>query len=73
MDRGQDVFYIKRRDAYGNAYPLEIYDFTKRIIADPNAPVGRDEFNNLMQTVTQMSQKMSQLMTELGANEEASA
>ena len=68
MDRGQDVFYIKRRDAYGNAYPLEIYDFTKRVVTDPNAPVGRDEFNNLTKIVTRMSEQMNKVIDDLGIN-----
>lgn len=63
MDRNEDIFYIRRRDAYGNAYPIEIYDFTKRVVADPNAPVGREEFDKLTAMV-------AKLVDELGVNKE---
>lgn len=72
MDRSEDVFYVKRCDSFGNAYPLEIYDFTKRVVANTSSEVvGRDEFNQLNQMVTQMSQQMSKFMEEFGINKEA--
>lgn len=75
MDRNEDVFYIKRADSYGNPYPLEIYDFTKRVVQTDATAIGREEFNKLNDTVSQLAQQMtswSKIMEELGATKEAS-
>lgn len=81
MDKQADVFYIRRRDAYGNESPLEIYDFSKRVVIDPNSPVGREEFSNLTLTVSNLREgldeinqtlsKWGQIMSDLGAGQEA--
>lgn len=75
MNRNEDVFYIKRADNYGNPYPLEIYDFTRRITQPESLTgIGRDEFNKLNDTVSQISQQLanwSKIMEDLGATKEA--
>lgn len=74
MNRNEDVFYVKRCDRFSNPYPLEIYDFTKRVPPDPTAGmVRREEFDSLLGTINALSEKISgwdKVMTELGAGKE---
>lgn len=60
---------------------MEIYDFSKRVVIDPNSPVGREEFSNLTLTVSNLREgldeinqtlsKWGQIMSDLGAGQEA--
>lgn len=72
MDRNEDVFYIARCDAYGRAYPLETYDFTRRADPVPEGQIGRAEFDSLSQSVATITEQLQTLMNELGAGKENS-
>lgn len=60
---------------------MEIYDFSKRVVIDPNSPVGREEFNKLtlnvsnlregLDEINQTLSKWGQIMSDLGAGQEA--